>query len=300
MTERPDISALVVNWNGGELVLKAIDALKASAQRISLEIIVCDNGSVDGSADAIARRFPEAMLIRAGRDLHFVGATNLQLPHARGRYILLLNPDAIPEGTAIRTLYEYMEAQPEVGICGPRLQLPDGRMDLACRRQFKMLETYFIKVLLLDRFFPHHPRFGRYNLLYADPNELMQVDAVSGACMLIRDEALDRIGRRMDTRFYMTCEDEDWCCAVRNAGWQVIYNPAALVWHHKGSATTNHPSRMERLKTAYHKHRSMWRFHCKHLGPRYSRLTNAFVFASIALLGALAAMSVLLRAPRHA
>ena len=285
MTHAPDISALIVNYNSGPLLTTVVEKLHASTAGLDVETIVWDNASADGSTERLEAAVPGITVVRSAGNIGFVRATNAQLKMARGRTVLLLNSDAVPDGDAIRVMFEYLQSHPEVGAVGPRLQLPDGRLDAACRRHFKTFETYVFKVLGLDRVFASHPRFGRYNLTYLDPSVLTPVDALSGACMLVRREALDSIGWQMDERFRMYCEDEDWCCRLAAAGWTIVYLPSALVWHYKGSSSA--PTWRVRMRTTFEWHRSVALFHAKHLASRYAAPTNAVVYASIAALGAL-------------
>ncbi len=282
---RPDISALVINYNGGALLTRVVKALHKSAAGLSLDTIVWDNASEDGSIEALEAAVPGIEIVRSRENLGFVRATNRQLDRAQGRTILLLNSDAVPDGRAIRELYEFLQAHQDVGAVGPRLQLADGSLDPACRRHFKTFETYVFRVLALDRAFASSPRLGRYNLTYLDPAVLTEVDALSGACMLIRREALESIGWTMDERFRMYCEDEDWCCRLKAAGWKVVYNPRAVVWHYKGGSSSR--SWKVRTRTTYEWHRSVALFHKKHLAPKYNAATNAAIYACIGLLGAL-------------
>jgi GT2 family glycosyltransferase len=205
---------------------------------------------------------------------------------ARGRTILLLNPDAKPQSSAVLTMFEYLQTHPDVGGVGPRLVLPDGSLDAACRRTAKTFETYLFRLLGLDRRFERHPRFGRYNMTYLDPAVLVSVDSFSGACMLVRREALEQIGMKMDERFRMYCEDEDWCLRLRNAGWKLVYNPDAVVVHFKGSSSGG--TWRIRLRTTYEWHRSVLLFHRKHLASRYPAVLNGFVYISSVVLGVVA------------
>jgi GT2 family glycosyltransferase len=282
----PDISALIVNYNGGDLLTTVVESLITSVSGLNLEIIVWDNASSDGSADRLAVRLPSVQVVRSRENLGFSRATNRQLEMARGKTILLLNPDAKPEVDAIRTLFDYLQAHPDVGAVGPRLVLPDGSLDAACRRSAKTLETYVFRMLGLDGRYPQHPRFGRYNLTYLDPGTLVPVDAFSGACILVRREALEQIGTKMDERFRMYCEDEDWCLRLRHAGWTLIYNPAARVVHYKGNSSDS--SWRTRVRTAFEWHRSVLLFHRKHLASKYPAPLNALVYGGCVALGAIA------------
>jgi GT2 family glycosyltransferase len=286
VTVLPDVSALIINYNGGDLLINVVRSLLTSARGLDLEVIVWDNASRDGSADRLATEVPIVRIVRSRDNVFFARATNSQLDMARGRNILLLNPDARPEGDAIRTLYDYLQANPDVGAVGPRLVLPNGSLDPACRRSAKTLETYAFRALGLDRLFPSNRRFGRYNLTYLDPAAATEVGAFSGACMLVRREALEQIGFYMDEQFRMYCEDEDWCMRLAQRGWRLVYNPAALVVHFKGSSSRG--TWRTRARTTFEWHRSVLLFHRKHLARRYSPALNLLVYVGVVAAGAVA------------
>ena len=287
----PAITALLVNWNGGDLVLRAIESLRVSAGPLPLQILVFDNASTDGSPQRIASRFPEVELTRSADNIGFVRANNRLLPGARAGAVLLLNPDAVPDGDAIQRLHALLMTKPDVGACGPRLLLADGRLDPACRRRFKTISTYFYRLLFLDRLFPSSPRFGRYTMGDVDPAVPAQIDVLSGACMLVRRSALEDIGLFFDERFHMYCEDEDWCRRLADAGWRILYEPAAVVWHVKGGSSRG-VSRWTPVRTSYHWHRSVGLFHRKHLARAYPLPVNLLVYAAVFCVGALSVLKL--------
>ncbi len=127
----------------------------------------------------------------------------------------------------------------------------------------------------LARWFPRSRRFGRYYLSYLDEQEIADIDSVVGAFLLIRSSGIDAVGM-LDERFFMYCEDEDWCWRAKQAGGRVIYHPGVVVHHRKGSNTRRVPVRM-----AYHWHRSLYLYHRKNIAPRYSAITNAGIYAGI-------------------
>jgi GT2 family glycosyltransferase len=202
-------------------------------------------------------------------------ANNQAIRESRGRYVLLLNPDVILAPNALATAVQLMDAQPTVGIMGPRIVLPDGTLDRPCRRSFKTPGTYFFMLVGLTRAFPRHPRFGKYYLSWLDEHQPVDVDAVIGAFLLIRREVIDEIGM-LDERFYMYCEDEDWCFRAKQAGWRIRYEPGVLVTHYKGSSSAKRPRRM-----IYERHKAILQFHCKNIAPQYSWPVNAAVYAGM-------------------
>ncbi len=268
------LSIIIVNYNGGQLVRDCLDRLWPEL-RPGWEVFLVDNASRDRSADGLERAYPGLSVIRNADNVGFARANNQAMRLATGAYVLLLNPDVAITRGATSTALAYLESHPDVSILGPKILLPDGRLDPAARRSFKTPETYLYKVTGLSRVFPRHRRFGRYYLSYLDEDAVTDVDSIVGAFMLIRRSVIDAIGM-LDERFFMYCEDEDWCWRAKQAGGRVVYHPGLVVHHRKGSSTRTVPIRM-----AYHWHRSLFLYHRKNIAPRHSTLANAGVYAGI-------------------
>ncbi|HEC34004.1 MAG TPA: glycosyltransferase family 2 protein, partial [Chloroflexi bacterium] len=160
-----------------------------------------------------------------------------------------------PDG--LSRMLAFMEEHPDAGVAGPRLILRDGSLDLACRRSFPSPAISFYRLSGLSRLFPRSRLFGRYNLTYLDPGEMTEVDAVVGAFMLVRREAIVDVGL-LDENFFMYGEDLDWCYRIKAAGWKVYYNPAVTVLHVKRAAS-QHSARAQvefwrAMRLFYQKH----------------------------------------------
>ncbi len=283
MTE-PRLSVVLVNYNGGSLLRECLESLWPQLER-GWEVFLVDNASRDGSIPGLGDSFPGLQLIRNRQNAGFARANNQALRSARGRYVLLLNPDVAVEPGALATGLNYMDAHPDVSILGPRILRPNGRLDPPARRSFKTPGTYFYKMTGLSWLFPGHPRFGHYYLTFLDETEVNDVDAVVGAFLLIRRSVVERIGL-LDERFFMYCEDEDWCWRVKQVGGRVVYHPGIVVHHRKGASTSLLPFRM-----AYHWHRSLFLYHRKNVAPRYPGIVNLAVYAGM-LLGFAAALGL--------
>jgi GT2 family glycosyltransferase len=271
----PDVSVIIVNYNTKELLRQALSALYQNNSGIHLEVIVFDNASTDDSLAMLQDDFPAIQMIRSSLNLGFAKANNLAIEKTYGRYILLLNPDTIIQNNAIRIAKEFMDKHPEVGICGPKVVLPNGKLDSPCRRSFKTPAIYFFKALGLTALFPKSRCFGKYYLSYLDENQITEVDSVIGAFLMIRRRTLEEIGL-LDEGFYMYAEEEDWCFRAKKAGWKVIYNPEATIVHYKAAS-----ARQQRGLTIYYWHRSALRFHRKNLAPLYLPIVNWTIYAGI-------------------
>jgi GT2 family glycosyltransferase len=283
-----NLSIVILNYNTHEHLRACLDSLGRPSEA---EVVVVDNASTDGSADMVAGEFPWVTLIRAPRNGGYAYGNNLALRRCASELVLLLNPDTRLPPRALDVLVQKLRDHPEAGIVGPKLLRPDGSMHLACRRSFPTPPIAFYRLSGLSRLFPRSRRFGQYNLTYADPDQAMEVDAVCGACLLIRRAVIDRIGL-LDERFFMYGEDLDWCLRARQAGWAVRYEPDVVVRHQHGAA-----SRKRALRTTFHFFRAMDLFYRKHYVRRYHPLVTGMVRTGIYAALALAMCRAALTAP---
>ena len=287
-----DLAVVVVNYESREFLAPCLEALPAALNGLSAETWVVDNASTDGSAALVREQFPSVRLIANSSNLGYGRANNQALeaagfglegfasPEAQEggfRHALLLNPDTVPPPGSLKRLVELLDADPGIGVCGPRVVRPDGSLDRACRRGEPTPSVAFYQLSGLARLFPRSPRFARYNLTYLPEERQADVDAVVGACMLIRGAALRRVGL-FDPRFFMYGEDLDLCLRIRRAGWRVVYAPSVSVLHHKGRSTRKATSQMTREF-----YRSMLLFHDKHFAPRSPALVNFGIHAAVHL-----------------
>jgi N-acetylglucosaminyl-diphospho-decaprenol L-rhamnosyltransferase len=270
-----DLAIIIVNFNTRDYLRNCLTSIYNSRGDFAFEVCVVDNASSDGSVDMVRGEFSQVRLVESPVNGGFSYANNLGLkaygfcdtgsshssstsssPRAP-RYALLLNPDTVlpPEGLAM--VLEFMEEHLDAGVAGPKLVLEDGSLDLACRRSFPTPQVAVYRMAGLSKLFPRHPRFGRYNLTYLDPDQVAEVDSVVGAFMLVRREAIQEVGL-LDEDFFMYGEDLDWAYRITQAGWKVYYNPAVTVLHVKRAAS-RHSRRAARefyraMRIFYYKH----------------------------------------------
>ena len=288
----PDLSVVILNYKTRDLLRNCLHSVCASTLPRPLEVIVVDNCSRDGSSEMVEAEFPTVQLIRSPRNGGFAFGNNLGLRVARGRYVLLLNPDTTLPPDALAILTAFMDTHPEAGACGPRLVRPDDSLDLACRRSFPTPEVALYRIAGLSKLFPKSRRFARYNLTYLNEHELAAVDSVVGACMLVRREAFEQAGL-LDEQFFMYGEDLDWAYRIKQHGWKIYYNPAATVLHYKRESAKQRP-----VKTISEFYRAMLIFHRKHYARQTFFVLNWLIVASIYLRGGLALLINRLR-PRE-
>jgi len=232
-----DLSVIIVNWNVRSLLERCLQSVTASAQHSGLkcEVIVVDNASTDGSPEMVQGLFPTVELISSDANLGFAWANNLGATRASGRHLLFLNPDTEVVADALATMVAYMDQHPDVGLLGPKLLFPDGRVQPS-RRRFPTLATAFLESTIVQQWFPENRPLSRYYVRDRSDHMEQDVDWVVGACMLIRREAWEQVGP-LDERFFMYSEELDWCRRLKSASWRVVYLPSATVVHHEGQSS---------------------------------------------------------------
>ncbi|MGH7775218.1 MAG: glycosyltransferase family 2 protein [Candidatus Binatia bacterium] len=268
-----DLSVIIVNYNAASYLARCLTSIESCLSGITYEICLVDNASTDGSRILIGDRFPSLQLIANDRNLGFAAGVNQGLERTHGRYVLWLNPDAEILDGGMAELLRYLNLQPKVGIIGPQIVDSDGGIQLSCRSFPSYRTVLFHRYSLLTRWLPQN-RYSR-DYLHTDWDHaaIREVDWVSGACLLHRRVVLDDIGG-LDERFFMYCEDVDFCLRARQAGWKVHYHPGMRVLHHIGGSSRQSPALM-----AIERHRSMWRYYAKHF--QRNLLKDATVGAGI-------------------
>ncbi len=278
MTDAPDISVVIVTWNTREMTLGCIGALKAGLGRLSAEVFVVDNGSSDGTAEAVAREFPDARVIANEYNLGFAAANNQAMRLARGRFVLLLNSDATVESNTLTALAGFLDANPKAGAAGAQLVSRDGKRE-NCASVFPSLATELLNKSLLRAFNP-----ARYGAGRTQGDAPVEVESLVGACMMVRRETIDEVGM-LDEGFFFFLEETDWCLRMREAGRGVWLVPAARAVHLKGKSKSGFRAR---AKAEYL--RSLYRYFGKHRGAGARALLRggkaARLFLSCAALGA--------------
>ncbi len=283
------ISIVIVNWKTPRLLSGCLDSLFADAGSRDFEIWVVDNASGDGSLAMLEERYPRVRVIANEENVGFARACNQAIARSSGRYVLLINPDTLAVGDAVSRLAEFMDANPQCGAVGPKILNPDGTLQLACRRSFPDPLAAFFRLSYLSRLFPRSKLMARYNLTFEDPDSLLEVDALSGSCMMVRRQAIETVGV-LDEEWFMYGEEIDWCWRIKKAGWKVVYNPQAVIYHYHGAA-----SRLRPVKATISLHHGMTLFYRKHVAPRYWAPFNALVYAGIWLRASIFVVAGVLR-----
>jgi len=294
-----DVSVIIVNYNVKYFLEQALHSLKRASRNLQVETIVVDNNSPDDSAGWIRERCPWVKVIANKENVGFSKANNQGMAIAQGRFFLILNPDTILQEDTIEILVRFLEENSEVAAVGPKIIFPSGVFDYTCRRGFPSPWVSFCKQSGLSKIFPKSPRISRYNITYINPDVSIEVDALQGACMMVRREVYDTIGG-FDEDYFMYGEDIDWCYRMKKAGWRVHYLSTTQIIHYKGESTKrSNISRNKYFYGAMHlfvrKHfRSRWEylFHpaldlailFRHLIAGIRRVINVLAYPAIDLL----------------
>jgi len=275
--DKMNLSIIIVNYNTKELLQKALESIERFPPSGEFEIFVVDNASQDDSAEYIKNIDNQVIPIINTENLGFSKANNMAIKMAKGKYILLINPDTeVLEGTLNKCM-DYMDKHPTIGILGCKVLLPDGRLDLACRRGFPNLWNSFFKFSGLAKLFPKVKLFTGYNLTYLDEHQSYSVDSVVGAFMMVRREVIEQIGL-LDEDFFMYGEDIDWCYRAKQAGWDVFYYADAVIIHHKRASSKQSKKALNEF------FRAMEIFYKKHYAGKHTFFVNICVYASIRLI----------------
>jgi len=246
----PDLSIIIINWNTRQLLLDCIASIFRTVQQATFEIIVVDNGSADGSVEAVAQHYPSVIIIANQRNAGFARANNQAIRRMNGRFAVLLNSDTVLTENALDGMLAFMNVKGEAGMCGPQLLNKDGSNQTSFGA-FPTLATEFVSKSLLKLFAP-----AAYRARLASRRQELQgsviVDFVIGACMMARKEAIDSAGM-LDEDYFFFYEEIDWCLRMHRAGWPVYHLPQAAIYHLGGgsSKSVSFRARAESWRSRY-------------------------------------------------
>ncbi len=229
----PPVSVIIVSYKVRYYIEQCLNSVLRSVP--DAQILVVDNKSDDGSVEYLRDKFPQAEIIANDYNAGFGKANNIALAKATGRYVLFLNPDTVVAERTISECVEYMDAHPEVGAVGVRMQYGNGRFALESRRSLPTPSVSFWHMIGLGKLFPKSRLFARYHCTYLDKESECAIEVVSGAYMFVRKEVLDKVGG-FDEDFFMYGEDIDLSYRILQAGYQNRYLPLPIV-HYKGEST---------------------------------------------------------------
>jgi N-acetylglucosaminyl-diphospho-decaprenol L-rhamnosyltransferase len=263
------LSIVIINWNSKDYLRECLNSIVQGTKHLDYEILVIDNASHDGSAQMVAAEYSSVKFIQSERNLGFSGGNNCAAQRATGDFLLFLNPDTMVEGDALVELVEALRHQPDAAIAGARLLNSDRTLQTSCVQSFPTVANQFLDCEWLRRRFPRSSLWGMM-ALFDDPREPVPVDAVSGACLMIRREMFKRVGG-FDESYFMYSEDIDLCFKVHQAGSRIVYVHDATVIHHGGGSSRQSRNAFSNVMLR----ESVYRFFRQHRG-RY--VANSFRF----------------------
>jgi len=276
--DRLDLSVIIVNWNTRHMIGDCIASAMASLGTLTAQIIVIDNASTDGSPEMISRRFPQVHLIANDTNRGLAAANNQGMRIARGRYMLLLNPDTVVLDDVLERTVAYARRHPRAGVVGCQVMESADTIQRTCFRFPSPINT-LLWVTGAIACFPRswlakRASYGRWTR-----EDDRDVDVVSGMFMLVRREALDEVGL-MDEDYFVFAEEADWCYRFRKAGWRCVFAPVGRILHvDGGSKSTEQAS----VRMYVEMQRGLLLFHRKHLSIVLWAMTRLLLVTSMAV-----------------
>lgn len=256
------LSVIIVSWNVQDDLRCCLDSLMNGNSGEGIEVCMVDNASSDGTVQMVQEQYPQVRLIRNSENRGFAAANNQGLQASQADYYLLLNPDTVMPESGLQKLLQFADAHPRAGAIGPKLINPDGSLQYSARH-FPTITAAMFRNTVLGRLFPGAASPSHYLMKDWDHRDARQVDWVSGACMMVRAEALEQIGY-LDEGFFWGSEDVDLCFRLHRAGWEVWYTPEPQVVHAIGRSTSQVV-----IPTIVRTHRSMRRLYAKHMAHNF-------------------------------
>jgi len=292
VSKKPSLSIIVLNYNTKELLGDCLKSIKkAKTDGFSIETIVVDNASTDGSAEMVKKEFPNIKLIESRKNIGFAAGNNLGIPQTKGRYVLFLNPDTKVFPDTLKVMVEFMDKNSRVGAATCRIELPSGKLDDACHRGFPTPWNAFAHFSGLAKLFPKSKLFAGYSLGYLPKNKIHQIDSGCGAFLMVRRKAGEGIGW-WDENYFWYGEDLDFCYRLKEKGWKIFFVPKVKIIHYKGAASgikkeakhVTTASRETKLRSARYSTQVMRVFYQKHYINQYPRIISWLVLGGVSLL----------------
>lgn len=237
------ISFIIVNWNTKDILSKCLKSIYDNKPSYSMEIILVDNASTDGSADLVRATFPEVIIIQNDSNLGFAKANNIGIRKSKGRYVCLINSDVLILENCMNLMIEFIDKNPTVGILSPKLLQPDFSLNSNCRK-FPTLWNNLTAALGLHILFSKSSFFSTVEMSYFNHDEIRDIEVIAGSFWLVRRKAIDQVGL-LDEDFFIYAEDMDWCRRFWSAGWRVVFFPQANAIHYHGSSSSKMPIKLQ-------------------------------------------------------
>lgn len=282
------LSIVIVNWNTRDYLRQCLTSIAENPTQAEYEVIVVDNASPDDSAGMVRAEFPDVQLIANTENRGYAEGNNQGTDVARGRCVLLLNPDVQVKPGALDALLDFTESHPDAAAVGCRLVGKDGRVQ-GSLRSFPEPWGVLFEYAKLSKLFPRNRRLASYRMTWFDYDREIEVDQPMGSCLLLSRQAIQDIGMFAE-EFPIFFNEVDWLYRAKQKGWKVFFTPAAEVIHVGGASTRQRKPAMVRES-----HRSMKLFYGKHYRARIPAPVYWFIIAAISVNSVLASWQVSLR-----
>jgi GT2 family glycosyltransferase len=270
-----DLEVVIVSHGAEELLRRCLRSLAEHPASVTTRVTVVDSGSTDGTPDMVEREFPEVRLIRC-QNIGFSAANNVVLREDEAASVLLLNPDTEVYAGTLDAALARLHSEERIGMVGCKLVTESGELDHACKRSFPTPLSALAHFTGVGRSEDASGALSQYRATHLGDDEPGEVDAVNGAFMLCRAEAVREVGL-LDEGYWLYMEDLDWCRRFWQAAWKVFYEPAGVALHVKGGSSGKR--RAAKQEIAFH--RGMGRFYRRFDAPEHNPLVNTAVYAGI-------------------
>ena len=235
-----DISIVILNYKSKNFVLSCIGSIKdADFSGLAYEVIVVDNNSQDGLEEVLKAGYPEIRFIQNGKNLGMGAGNNVGIRRAQGKYVAIMNPDTVADKDTFKKLFGFMEANPQVGVAGPKQFYPDGSVQDSCYRWYGVMTPFFRRTIL-GKWSVGRKSIDRFLMKDFDHNAAREVDWLLGSFLFCRREAINQIGL-FDEDYFLYFEDTDLAKRLWKNGWKVVYFPDAKIVHNHGRESAKQP-----------------------------------------------------------
>lgn len=286
------LSIILLSFNTRVYLAQALQSIEAQKQP-NWEVIVVDNASSDNSVEMVKKDFPWVRVIKNKENIGFAAGNNVGMKQAQGQYIMLMNSDAeLYKNSKLITLIEYLDSHHDVGIVTPKVVMGNGALDQASHRGIPTPWNALTYYVGLEKLFAHTPvlnvLFGGYHQTWKSLSSMHEIDACTGAAMIVRAIAIDEVGL-FDDQFFMYGEDLDWCYRFKKAGWKIVFYPEVEVLHHKNKSGIKRENKTDEaniIKKRSHAHffDTMVQFYDKHYVSAYPNFIRVLIHGGIRVI----------------
>jgi len=269
---KPKLEIIIVTYNSQFWLKKTLSSLKKEyldKTKTKVNVTIVDNASEDDTSGLMKQEFAWASYQQLDSNKGYAVANNLALKQTEAKYVMLLNSDIeFTPNSNLDTLLNYLDSNKQVAVITPRIEFTDGQLDPACHRGEPTPWASFCYFSKLEKLFPDSRLFGGYHQLNLPLEKIHQIEACSGAGMLVRRSAIDQVGL-LDEQFFMYAEDLDWCRRFRDANFKVVFHPEVKIIHHKYKSGIKSTSQSIARQTRNHFYRTMLQYYDKHYRKQY-------------------------------